>query len=267
LCAVLTGAVAAAILAPLVLVSSSGFVASTRATASTSSTIFQPWQAWWFLGHHGPIVRGLFGSIKVGYRTAPAWVGRVSHPLIVALALPLSALFWQLRRRGGGDKAPRQDALNARRHDALDEPRHAGLGSDELGLLALLLLLRCCLDTWDVAYYTLPVLFALLGWEVLVLQRLPLLAFSSTVLAWIDFEWMPNHASADLQAAFFLLWSAPLLVLLALRLYAPETAARLLERARSFSPSASPSEAGGIAALLAPEGPLRRSRSNPWAAR
>jgi hypothetical protein len=229
LCAAIAGAVTAAVLAPLVLVGSGGFLAATRATASTSSTIFQPWQAWWFLGHHGPIVRGLFGNIKVGYRTAPGWIGTISHPLIVVLAVPLSALFWRLRRGSGG------------------------AGRDALGLLALLLLVRCFLDTWDIAYYPLPFIFALLAWEVLGPRQLPLLALSATVLAWVDFEWLPTHASADAQAAFFLLWSAPMLAALALRLYAPQTAARLLTGTRGAAAPGSNA--------------LSRPRSAPWAAR
>jgi len=249
LCTALAGAVTAAVLAPLALVGSGGFLAATRATASTSSTIFQPWQAWWFLGHHGPIVRGLFGNIKVGYRTAPGWTGAISHPLIVVLAVPLSVLFWRLRR--GRDDAGR-DAF------ARDTA-----GRDALGLLALLLLVRCFLDTWDIAYYPLPFIFALLAWEVMGPRQLPLLALAATVLAWVDFEWLPTHASADVQAGFFLLWSAPLLAVLALRLYAPEIAAQLFARTRATWGSR---EGAGLGALLAPDGPLRRERSTPWAA-
>jgi hypothetical protein len=189
-CAAVALTTAVVVLAPLVLVSAGGFVAATRATASTSSEIFQPWQAWWFLGHHGPIVHGLLGNVKVGYRTAPAWIGRISHPLIVALALPLSALFWW-RQRGGGS-------------------------SDALGLLALLMLVRCMLDTWDTSYYALPLIFALLAWELARERELPLLALAVTVAAWVDYMWLPTHISADAQAVLFLLWSLPLLATLAM---------------------------------------------------
>jgi hypothetical protein len=59
------------------------------------------------------------------------------------------------------------------------------------------------------------------------------LALSSTVLAWLSFLWLPNHVSADAQAAFFLAWTVPLGVGLALRLYAPELTSRLTHRAKS----------------------------------
>jgi hypothetical protein len=201
LCMGCAGAVATIVLAPLALVGSSGFVASTRGAAAPPSAIFQPWQVFWFLGHHGPEVRGLFGEIKPGYRTAPAWVGALSHPLIVAVSLPLTALAWRRSRRGQ---------------------------SDALALLALLLLLRCVLDTWDTVYYPIPFVLALLVWESLGQQRRPaMLALSSTVLAWVSFQWLPAHVSADAQAAFFLAWTAPLATGLALHLYAPELTRRL----------------------------------------
>ena len=206
LCMCCAGAVTALVLAPLALVGSSGFVASTRGAAAPPSSIFQPWQAFWFVGHHGAVVRGLFGVVKPGYRTAPAWVGIVSHPLILAVSLPLTALAWARGRRGQ---------------------------SDALLLLALLLLLRCVLDTWDTVYYPIPFVLALLAWESLGERRRPaVLALSSTVLAWVSFVWLPNHVSADAQAAFFLAWTVPLGVGLALRLYAPELMSRLTRRAK-----------------------------------
>jgi hypothetical protein len=83
-------------------------------------------------------------------------------------------------------------------------------------------LLRCVLDTWDTAYYMLPFIFALLAWEVSgAPQRPPVLAVAVTALAWISFEWLPGHVSADIQSAFFLAWSLPLCAALAWLLYAP----------------------------------------------
>jgi hypothetical protein len=202
-CVVISGAVAAAVLAPLALVSSAGFVASSHGVAAPPTTIFQPWQVWWFLGHHGALVHGLFGSPKPGYRIGPSWASAVSHPAILLAGLLLSVALWLGQRRRDGPTA------------TLSE-RNALLA------LALLLLVRCLLDTWDTVYYLLPFIFALLAWEVRAKrQRPPVLALSCTVLAWISFQWAPEHTSADAQAAFFLVWSLPLLVLLTMWLYAP----------------------------------------------
>jgi hypothetical protein len=159
-------------------------------------------------------VHGLFGEIKLGYRTAPAWVGVVSHPLVVVVGLGMAAALWLQRRRVIGGAVGERDALL---------------------LLTLILLLRCLLDTWDTGYYMLPCLLALLTWETLgASHRLPLLAFVSVVLPWLGlWQLSADGASADLQAALFLAWTVPLSAGLALRLYAPELTSRLTHRAKS----------------------------------
>jgi len=216
LCMLSAGALAALVLAPLALVGSGGFVASTRATAAPPSTIFQPWQAFWFFGHHGEVVRGLFGTIKPGYRIAPAWVGTVSHPLILLAGLVIPASLWLQARRRGLRRLSERDALLA---------------------LALMLLLRCLLDTWDTVYYPLPFVLALLAWEIIgETRRPPVFALLATVLMWISFQWLPAHVSADAQAAFFLAWSLPLAAVLALRLYVPRRRAELLRAPVRLTP-------------------------------
>ncbi len=206
---VVTALAGGALLAPIALLSSS-FVSATGSAASTSSTIFQPWQAFWFLGSHGALVHGLFGNAKPGYRTAPSWVGPVSHPLIIAMGvlLPL-ALWWRRRSRACGSPADRVRAwrpIDAR---------------DALLMLTLLMLARCLLDTWDNVYYTLPFLLSLLSWESLAFKRPPVIALGATVLCWASFQWLPTIASPDLQAGFFLAWTLPLAAAMSLRLYAP----------------------------------------------
>jgi hypothetical protein len=195
-CALAASAVAAVILAPLVLVPGGGYVTSTRGAASSAVPIFQPWQLWWFLGRHGALVHGAFGVAKPGYRTPPSWTGAASHPLVVLLGLALPAVLWLRRRR-----LDQREALLA---------------------LALILLARCLLDTWDAVYYTLPFLFALLAWETAARpRRPPLLAFAATIAVWISFRWLPERASADTQAAVFLAWTLPLAGWLAVCLARP----------------------------------------------
>ncbi len=196
-CAGAAAVVAAAILAPLALTAAGGFTASTRAVASAPSAIFQPWQVWWFFGHHGALVHGMFGSPKPGYRVGPEWAGTISHPLILLVGAALALALW-LRCRG--DSLSERDALLA---------------------LAFVFLLRCLLDTWDAAYYSLPFVLALLSWEVARAgRRPPVLALAATVLVWLSFQWLPAHVSADAQAALFLAWSLPLALWLGLSLFA-----------------------------------------------
>lgn len=217
-CLASAGALATAVLAPLLLVGSSGFVASARAVATAPSEIFQPWQLWWFFGapNHVPVPSGAIRAIPMGaplsirpqWRWAPPWLSGVPHPLIVALALALAGALWlQRRRRTGTSIVGERDALL---------------------LLALVMLVRCVLDDWDTMYYLLPFVFALLAWEVSgPAAHPPVLALSSTALAWVSFQWLPAHASPDIQAALFLAWSLPLGALLALALYKPRV---LVER-------------------------------------
>ena len=211
-----TGAMSAVLLAPFALAGHSAFGASLHGAATPSSAIFQPWQIWWFLGHHGEVVRGLFGAVKPGYRTAPSWIGAVSHPLIVlsafALCIPLLPGLRRARNTPGVPLERISDRPRPRRR-AIPE-------RDALLLLALVLLVRCVLDTWDNVYYPLPFVLALLTWETLAFRRPAIVSLSSTVLIWVGCEWLPSFASADAQAAFFLAWTLPLTTWLSLTLYA-----------------------------------------------
>ena len=191
------GAIAAAFYVPLLLpsiVGGSGAGAGSAgpAVAQTGGgTIFQPWQLWWFLGSHGHTVVGSFGVVKPGYRTPPGWIGNIPHPLIVALAVPATALAWLRGRR------------------------------DALLLLAFLFALRFALDTWDTVYYPLPFIVALLAWEIEHRRRSPVLALIASVTVWLVFIVAPEHIGADAQAALFTILAVPTLVALATAVYAP----------------------------------------------
>ena len=188
-------ALAALIEAPLLLGGAGGYVHGAGAVASSSSTIFQPWQVFWFFGRHGGFVYGLYGEIKTGYRIAPAWAGQISHPLVLASGAGMAAWLW-LRSRGG--RLPGATALLA---------------------LTVVLLARCVLDTWDNVYYLLPAMIALTAWEATSAgRRPPLLAFTFAALAWAEFQWLAVPLSPDELSAVFLLWSLTLLGLLTVRL-------------------------------------------------
>jgi hypothetical protein len=215
-CLVSAAATAVVVLAPLALMSSGGFVASTRTIAAPgASAIFQPWQLWWFLGHHGALVHGLYGTPKPGYRIGPAWTGAVSHPSVLLVGLAPAVALWP---RSRGRALPEQDALLA---------------------LALVLLLRCLLDTWDAVYYPLPFLLALIAWEAeRPRQTLPTLGILAMTLVWVSFQWIPLHATPDVQAAFFLVWSLPLAAWMCLRLRSPERSVRTTSSAPASAPHA-----------------------------
>jgi hypothetical protein len=198
-------AIAAALFIPLVLAQSTGAVSGAGIGAPSASAFFQPWQAWWFLGApthvalptHAvrTVALAVAPSARPGFRTQPAWLTGVSHPLIIGLAVPLTLLAWRGRRRVG----------------------------TPLLLLALLLLLRCVLDPWDVIYYPIPFIFGLLSWETLNPRRAPALSLLATTAVWVLFQELPARGvTPDATAAVFLALAASTLIALAAGLYAPE---------------------------------------------
>ncbi|MCW3050642.1 MAG: hypothetical protein JWO74_4926 [Solirubrobacterales bacterium] len=196
--ALASAAVAAAVvLAPFVL---GGGLATTTAVAHSSGGIFKPWQIWWFTGEHGYALAQTLGP-RPGWRIAPDWVARWSHPIVVlAPALLCLAALRPLRRRRW---------------------------EDGLLLLALCFLLRGLLDVWNTSYYALPLVLALVAWEAHVRSGPPLLAIGVTAMAWLTMARLPGSVSPDVQALAYLAWAVPLAIALGLRLVAPERFARV----------------------------------------
>jgi hypothetical protein len=187
----IAGAVTAAFELPLFLVSPSPVAGANRLVVSQTTTIFYPFQAFWFFGTPGHWVASM-GPTWRGFRLPPAWLDGRAHALIVWLGLPLSLL---AARRG------------MRRSDAL-------------ALLALLLLLRCWLDPWDVVYYPLPAIVALLAWEMTAAtRRLPVASAAATALVWLVFQYLPDHVDKNAQAVAFLIPSTFGLLALAAIVY------------------------------------------------
>ena len=198
--AAVAGAVGAAVLAPLALHGGAAFEEA-GAVARSSGTISKPWQVWWFVGDHAGPVYDLFGNEwPAGWRSPPAWLGQVARPLVLLVPLLLSVVCAiRLRRR----------------------PWH-----DALLLLALVFLLRCLLDPWNVSYYALPFLFSLLAWEVHARGGLPRLTLLATMLTWVTCDWLYWLVSPDVQSLLYLAWSVPFALALAWRLLDPQGFAR-----------------------------------------
>jgi hypothetical protein len=215
------GAVAAVVFAPFFIADAGQLTTKAQGNVRTS-VIFQPWQAWWFLGDHGEVVRGYDGVVKAGYRTPPGWLSGLTHPLILLVAPLLTLAFW--RRRSV-----------VRMEDALL-------------LLALIFSLRATLDPWNVIYYVIPGLFALVTWEGVVRRRVPTLSLVVSVLAWVTFWTLPGKVSADAQSLVYLSWSVPLAAGLGLRLFAPVRFEALTARLRRPSGAGAAASASAAAA-------------------
>ncbi len=209
---ILAGVIAAGMEAPLLLSSPTVTAGTSRIVVSDTGGIFHPQQIFWFFGAHIHWTPSMALSISRDTRLAPSWLGGRAHPLIVWMGLPATLLaLWRRTRR-----------------------------EDALLLLAMLILLRCWLDPWDVVYYPLPFIVALGAWEATVVRRAPLLAIVATAATWLDFQYLPNHVSLDAQAIAFLAPSTLALAAFAIALYRPHLRRAALARALS-RPRAVPS--------------------------
>ncbi len=163
-----------------------------------AGSYFHPWQVWWPLGVPSSPEWAAAGH---GDITSPAWLAPIPHPLIVALALPLSLAWW---RRGGAER-PREDAL---------------------ALFALLALERCLLDPWNLGYYHLPLVLALVAWETSK-RRPPVITLAVTAAIWLTFQTF--ELRTGLAPLFmYLAWTLPLGAMLVRELFAKPARARRL---------------------------------------
>ncbi len=193
---VMAGAVSAAFYLPGLIANGDSFGATAEMAAgqSAGAASTTPWNVWW------PLASVTDSALGERYM-APAWVGVLSHPLIVLLPIPLAALLW--RRR---DRRP----------------------DDALLLLALLFLLRCLLDNWNNDYYHAPFFLSLLAWETVRRPGIPRLSIAVAVLIGISFWpdqtriFADSVADAPLLFALYVAWAVPLAALLAVALYRPD---------------------------------------------
>jgi hypothetical protein len=121
----------------------------------------------------------------------PSALHAVPKLLIVLAPFPLALLLWRRRR--------------------------VGL-EDALGLLALVLLLRCVLDPVSNGYYYAPFIFALAGYESLRRRGPPLLTIAVAAAVWATFD-LPSSRGA--VTAAWVVWALPLTIFMFLELYSP----------------------------------------------
>lgn len=193
---VAAGVVVALAYVPMLLLTPPASLSQKATLATDSGSLFHPQQVWWFFG-----VPATPQFIEDGHGTtmAPAWLMPLTRPIIVGLALPLTALWWRTRR-------------------------HRDAPADALALLALLFLCRCALDPWNLVYYHLPLVLSLTAWEIVSRRRLPWLAVAVTGAAWISFVTIDIREGATPFLLYFA-WALPLAGLLAREVFmAPHAA-------------------------------------------
>jgi hypothetical protein len=140
------------------------------------------------------------------------------------------------RLRARGDGLLPGEARGTRRDRRRDARRPA---EDALLLLALLFLLRCALDPWNIGYYHLPFLLSLVAWEALRFQRPPVLTLISTGAVWFIFEKAPAFVSPDAGFLLYMAFALPMAALLARWCFGPA--------AQERRPAAAPATAAAVA--------------------
>jgi hypothetical protein len=165
----------------------------------------------WFPFAHGSTAATLTptGTQMTAQYSLPSWLGHVTHPLVILLALGACATY--VRRRAG-----------ARPEEALQ-------------LLALVFLVRCILDPLTYSYHHAPFLVALIAYEGLR-RRVPVLSgFAIAAIAAMTYVVAPMK-DAGLVNAFYLAWSLPLAAVLTLAIFAPLRLEALVARVRPPAP-------------------------------
>jgi glycosyl transferase family 87 len=216
-----TGLIAAAVAAVFFLpglVAAPDSFSSVQANAASTGRIVDPWNVWY------PAATVTTERLAVGsthltahLHEAPPLVGRLSHPLIVLLALGLPLALALRRRRFGLS------------------------GSDAMALLALLALLRCALDPVGNLYYHEPLLLALIGWDALSGRGLPLRGLAGVALAGLFWRWSHNLSDPQALNAAYIAMAAAVGTAIAVFLFrGPRSQVR---------PTAAPSAQFGIRAV------------------
>ena len=204
------GAIAAAFMAPAVLAAPSAFVDLHKEVAVAGGPVSPP-NVWFPFSEPRPEAERALSVSGFAFQI-PAWLSGLTHPAIVMAGIPLGLLFWRRRRQLARD--------------------------DALGLLALLLLLRCMLDPWNNDYYHAPFLLALLAWEAIARGGWPrMTVFAGAALALTfpaHLDSMTAISAEPLRyCAGYLVWALPLTGWLGLSLFAPARAAAIAAAVRA----------------------------------
>lgn len=206
--------IAAVFTLPLLAGDPSGVTGTARniaGLASDSGARINALNVWWpFAESHQREVSDGVTRVLVEHRSVPDEFVGFTHFLIVALAVPLAALFH--RRR------------------SLLAPE------DVLALLALLFLLRCALDPWSNQYYHVPFLLSLATWEGLRRRGLPVVTLATATAMWLSFDQLAPASGGGATTAMYLAWVVPLGSFLAAWIYAPGMVSALGRRLRISQP-------------------------------
>lgn len=157
-------AVALVITVPEVIGSPITYLRNQVALAHEHSVESSAWSWWWPFAPDSTRYLLLGGTrVAVTLHRLPDALVRSVHSLIITVDAVLAAITARLR------------GLPLRMDDAF-------------ALMAVVLLVRCTLDTETMPYYHAPLFLDLLAWDALTVERLPLRALGGAALSWALFE-------------------------------------------------------------------------------
>jgi hypothetical protein len=174
---------------------------------TNTGELFHPHQLFWPFG-----IPATPEFIEAGHgtRMGPEWLAPLTRPLIVGAGIAVAVAWWL---RSGAE----------RNRD------------DVFGVLALIFLLRCMLDPWDLVYYHLPLTVALAAWEARRGRDLPVLAVVTTAAVWISFV-LYDARTGNGPYLVYLAWALPLAAGLAFTLLRPSRAPQPASAPRAAAP-------------------------------
>jgi hypothetical protein len=145
------------------LIASPGSFMDVQGNAASGGSVATIWSVWYPFANVDVV--HLSGGLTGHVHRVPAGLGALTHPLILATALllPLAVCL----RRG----------------------RFVLSGEQAIALLTLLAVLRCILDPVNNIYYAVPLLLALVAWDALGRDRLPLRSLSAVAVSLLFWKW------------------------------------------------------------------------------
>ncbi len=145
------------------LIASPGSFMDVQGNAASGGSVATIWSVWYPFANVDVV--HLSGGLTGHVHRVPAGLGALTHPLILATALllPLAVCL----RRG----------------------RFVLSGEEVIALLTLLAVLRCILDPVNNIYYAVPLVLALIAWDALGRDRLPLRGLAAVAVSFLFWKW------------------------------------------------------------------------------
>lgn len=206
-------ALAAALTVPEVVGSPATYLRNQLFLAHEHLTESSAWSWWWPFGSNGTRYVLIEGArVPVMLHRFPRTLVESLHPLIIVLDAVIAVVIAQVR------------GLPLRRDDAF-------------ALMAVVLLLRCALDTHTMPYYHAALFLDLLAWDAFTAKRLPLRALSGAALSWMLFDRLTPSFLGVAPSSILYGISAGIVLILLLRIFitTPSPTRQHIVRHLSFS--------------------------------